>query len=200
MTLCSTVISSALKKLGLSSPSTTEISDGLPYLQGLYGAMVNGGLFGRLNDIIVVSDYTAQEFDRILVNTASAVTITVPDTYERTDLDPETTPDDPDPSNRPARDLACIVVNVLDSEDKVVLIRDGYYGAWVDCDSIALTDTAPLSARDLNGLASKLALAMSDDFSDRPVNPDTRANAARFMLALATKPGSPRYATSAEYF
>lgn len=200
MALCSAVITSALKRLGNSNPSTTEISDALPALQGLYDRLVDAGTFGRLNDIIVTSDYEAQEFDRIFVNTSDTVTITVPDTYERTALDPPTTRDDPDLTNRPARDLACIVVNVLESTDRVVLIRDAGLGGWVDASAITLTDQAPLSRRDFSGLACRLAVLLADEYSDRAPNPSTVAEAARFMSGIAHQAASPRYETAVDFF
>jgi len=206
MALCSAVITSALKKLGIASASTAEISDALPHLQALYNALVNGGAFGRFRDVVVTANYTAFEQDRIFVNTASAVTITIPDTFDRT-----TTPfpyelEDVSTSGvnsdiRPARDLAAILVTTLnDATAPATWIRDGYQGIWVRIDGLTTSSTAPLSDRDFDGMACYLATLLADEYSDRDVNPRTALGAARFLTNLTHKTASPRKGVHLDFF
>jgi hypothetical protein len=200
MATCSAVITAALKKIAVTNPTTAELSDGLAALQSLYDAMVSAGSFGRLNDIVVTADYTAQEFDRIFVDTASAVTVTVPDTFDRTCMDPPTTANDPSASTRPPRDLSAIVINTIDTTEREVYVSDAHIGQWVNVLALGLNDIAPLSLRNTDGLACRLAMVVAADYSDRNVNPLTLDGANRFLSELTHRAGSPRYETQVDAF
>lgn len=207
MASCSAVITSALKKLGVSSPSSTELGDGLLHLQGLYDALVNGGAFGRLRDVVITSDYTACERDRIFVNTTSAATVTIPDTYSRAGATPwpyecEDVPTSgADQDVRPARDMSVIVVTTIeDGQRPQIWIRDAYQGNWVRIDDLALTDEAPLSGRDYDGFACYLATILADEYSDRDVNPRTALGAAKFLSVISHKGGSPKLSVAVDFF
>lgn len=152
------------------TPRASEAATGLEVLQGMYDAMVTGGMFGRLTDIFKSEDYTANEGERV---TADNCTITIPDVY--TD----------DGETRAPRDLAC--VSVVTDGSVTSVVHSG--GQWEVMTFLALDDRAPLATRDKVGLAALLALYYVEAFGGE-LSPMWRTRAMRFQGSLSYKLGS----------
>ena len=91
MATCRHIVNSALRKIGRlgagREPRVADQTDVLAALQGLYGAWVSAGAFGRLDDVIPTgSSYIAAGGERILRESADTLTVTLPEliSYEGT--------------------------------------------------------------------------------------------------------------------
>lgn len=191
---CLDIVTSALKLARVlrsgGTPSAAESEDGMACLQGLYDSWISGGMFGRLEDVYLTADDTAEEGRRYTL--AAGVTLT-----ESTTIAAE---DSRDGTERAPRDLA--VYESLDSDgNRSVRLFDRT--AWVDLLDLDSSDVAPLSGRGATGLAAALATygAFAAMFGDTAtMNPDVRRLASQFLGSLAYKLGSTRDRKTAEYF
>jgi hypothetical protein len=191
---CLDVITSALKLARVlrsgGTPSASETADGLSCLQSLYDSAVADGMFGKLEDIYLTADDTAQERKRYRL--AAGVSLTEPATIAAEDS--------ADGDERPVRDLA--VYEKVDSTG-VRTVRLYDRTGWVDLLGLASGDIAPLESRGAMGLAAWLATsgAFCAIFGDTAsMNPDVRALATRFKASLSYKLGSSQDRRKAEYF
>jgi hypothetical protein len=169
-------------------PKDAEAEEGLAALQSFYDEMVNGGMFGRLEDSYLTSDDTAEEGKRYLL--ASGVTLTEPTTIAAEDS--------ADGIARQPRDLS-LYESVTSTGTRSVRLYDR--SAWVDLINLELTDVAPLSDRGAYGLAA--ALASSGGFIDMfgaQLSPAVLARGKRFLSNLSYKLGSTRDRLPGEYF
>lgn len=186
---CRDVIARAMKRLGAlgagASPTADDGVDYLATLQSLYDGWVESGDFGRLTDTIATADRDAFENERVR---SDGFTIALPLTIE----------DDYSGENRAPRDLSLIVV-VSPPAAPTRHLYDANLGAWVSLDALAASSAAPLASRNLMGLASCLAIAISDD-TGFDVRAGTAALAAQFKSQLSGQPSIPRTAANPEYF
>lgn len=185
-------------------PQGNEASDGLVALQGLYDGWVASGLFGRLNDTIPSSDYTANEQDRVIND--DNYTITLPLTYSNAVPMGSYYPVWPDErvwtalqttATRPPRDLA--MIEILDVGALKRFLYSAHLRQWVRVDSVALTDTAPLAEHGAVGLASCLAEMLADEYGAQ-LGPDVVKRASLFMWGLSSKYDSQRVGAMQAYF
>lgn len=192
MATCLDVITLALKLSRTIAPGETpdanESADGLTALQSLYDQWRTGGMFGQLEDTYPTGSDVAEEGRRYY--TPSGVTISDP-TSEYVDGLGET---------RQPRDLALYeVLTSTGTHTAKLYDRTG----WVSLLGLTLTDAAPLSSRNLAGLAACLATyggfaAMFGDTAT--LNPDVRKMTTDFLRSLSSKAGSTQDASGAEYF
>lgn len=191
---CSDVVTAALRLARViavnKDPKAAESERGLECLQSLYDSWVSTGMFGRLEDVYLTADDTAEEGKRYLLS--SGVTLTEPTTISAEDS--------ADGVARQPRDLS-LYEKLTDTGTRSVRLYDRT--GWVDLLNLALADVAPLSSRGMMGLAA--ALAISGGFTamfglGQGINPDVRALAAQFMASLSYKLGSTRDRSQAEYF
>lgn len=194
MATCRDVVTSAMKLARAiapgESPDADEAADGLACLQSLYDGFVSGGIFGKLDDIYLTADDTAEEGKRYLL--AAGVTLSESATVAAEDS--------ADGTDRQVRDLS-LYEKVDSTGVRTVRLYDRT--GWVNLLSLTLDDTAPLSSRGEMGLAACLALsgAFAAMFADTAsMNPDVRRLANNFMASLAYKLGSTRDRRTAEYF
>lgn len=191
MATCDRVINRALQKCqaisGGGTPTGVESSDALETLQSLYGELLWGGTFGRLIEVSESAAYTAEESESIGNTTDDNIVITLPETVEDEDAE--------DGTRRP-RDLT--PVRIVGSS-QTWYIYDGWQGAWVRCSGLALADEAPLSERSVDGLASLLAVRLTEEFDMQP-RPGALAAAQRFQALLSHKLDRPREETEAVYY
>lgn len=190
---CLDVITSALR-LGrvLSSggvPKAAEAADGMACLQSLYDGWLATGMFGRLEDVYLVSDDVAQEGKRYLL--AAGVTLTEPSVVSADDS--------ADGAARQPRDLG-LYESVASDGTRAVRLYDRT--GWVDLIDLDQGAIAPLSGRGQMGLAAVLAcsgpfIAMFNDSA--AMNPDIRRVAYQFMAGLSYKLGSTRDRTTVDY-
>lgn len=169
-------------------PKAAEAEEGLVALQSFYDELVQGGMFGRLEDSYLTADDTAEEGKRYLL--ASGVTLTEPTTVAAEDS--------ADGIARQPRDLS-VYEKVTSAGVRSVRLYDRT--AWVDLIGLASSDIAPLSDRGAYGLAS--ALATSGGFIDMfgaELSPVVLARAKRFLSNLSHKLGSTRDRLTPDYF
>ena len=187
MPTCSDIIARAFRKTGIYSPgeipSDEDMADGLDELQNLYEQWGSNGMFGRLADVYVNSNYEAAPNERVTVSNAAIVTI------------PVTIADDGE--DFPPYEMA--FVEVIDP----VLVSVTRYlysaGSWVLISGLTLTGEAPLSHRGRAGLAACLALALAEEFGAQAGGGVMR-QAASFKTGLAMKYGADATRTAPDYF
>jgi hypothetical protein len=191
MATCLDIITYAMRSLAqLASgepPTSKESDDGLVALQSFYDELVMSGMFGRLEDVYLTANDTAEEGKRYLL--ASGITLIEPTIILAADTDGGV--------DRQPRDLS--LYEKLTSTG--TLTRRLYdRTSWVNLTGLALTDTAPLSGRGAMGLAA--AVACSGGFSDMfgaTAGPALLARSQRFLSSLSHKLGSTRDRLAAEY-
>ena len=208
MTTCNDIVRMAMGRIRQlragENPQGNEAADGMIFLQGLYDGWVSSGLFGRLNDTVISSDYTALEQDRVIND--SNYNVTLPLTYTAsfpTGSYYPTWPDDrmwaylQSAQIRPPRDLA--MVEILDAGALKRYLYSAHLRQWVQINGLALTDTAPLAEHGAMGLASCLAEVMGDEYGE-PVGPNVREQATQFKWGLSSKYDSQRVGAMQAYF
>lgn len=181
MATCRDIITRALQQARIvplgRAPATKEAEAGMIALQGIYDGWFASGMFGTLADIDASGDYEANEGERI----TGATTVTKP-----TLIDSET-------GYRPPYELSAIV-DVTNGNNWLWI-----GGAWVDCAALTLTDDAPLSSRDREGLSAHLATYLAEGFG-QSVGAMTARRGQMFVGNVSYKFGSTQADRTAEYF
>ena len=203
MATCRHVINGALRKLGRlgggREPRTADTTDALAALQGLYLSWIASGAFGRLADVIPLTDMTAGENQRILRD-PSTITVTLPDTVPMwTDPQPynlergiyPTNYEQTDGSNRPPRDGAVVQIKDTVGGQVASYLYDGTLREWVQIEALQLDNEAPRSITDPEGLSALLAMELADTFGAE-IGPTTLRQAGRFTTILINNPSTPR--------
>lgn len=213
MATCSSLINRALRKLGRLGAGrdarTNDAQDALDVLRGMYTSWITSGTLGRLSDVIVNGDATANEGMRVIRPVGVAADVTLPETI------PANYPFYPppygsmwpypalyegvDPNVRAPSDGS--VVSVIDQATGTAQtwIYDGNLKFWAQIDGLTLNDQAPLSSMDPDGFAAALAVEASDQFA-ADVSPVTMRAANRFIWTLANKTSMPRQISQGAYF
>jgi hypothetical protein len=193
MPTCLEIITSAYRKAGvMDAAGTLSASDGqvgLELLQEVYLDILAKGFLGRLNEVNVTDDYEALEFDRVLVTTEDAVTVTIPLTYEDADTGEVRAP----------KDYAVVTVSDGLSDARQLYIFDAIYGAWSRVDELALDDYAPLSGRFPAGLRAHVAIKRAAE-DGLPMSAGIVRDAATMNLALANRFDGPSRPVEVEFF
>lgn len=189
MATCRQVITAALRKLGLLDPEESledaEAVTGLGVLQGLYQHLLNGGSFGRITDVLITSDYTAKENERIAYSGDATAVVSLPITI--TDA----------VTGLPRAPLDHSVVIVAGSDPQQNFIYDGSFGDWNAIEGLGLDDYAPLSNR--LQIAAPLAVYCAPEYG-REASASVQREAGGVMLALLQRFPSPRRETDATYY
>ena len=191
MATCLDIVTYAMRSLGVlgggASPTSSEGADGLVALQSFYDELVASGMFGRLEDVFLDFDDTAQEGKRYLLDTGIVLT-------EPTIIDASMSVDGAD---RQPRDLS-LYESLTSAGVRSVRLYDRTQ--WVDLIDLTLTDDAPLASRGAMGLAA--AVACSGGFSDMfgaTAGPALLGRSTRFLSSLTHKLGSTRDRLTVEY-
>lgn len=206
MTTARGTITSALKKLKVlrssGEPKAADAADGLASLASLYNEWISAGSFGRVYDIAIVrgGDVVAGANQHINVLTEEAVNVELPAQVPWDGWIWKAARDygwglhipfgaDPNVSVPPDK----CVVQITDQfgPGRATYIYDGYVQRWMRVDTIKLSDEAPLSARNPEGLASCLAFKMAEMFGDELLSPLTARSAAAYQAALVLGYGVP---------
>lgn len=212
MTTARDITNGALRKIGKLAggrePRTQDSSDALEALRGLYRQLINSGAFGRLRDVVPTgAAYTAGENERVFRNSDATLTIDLPELVRRDQpcgplpYDEEEThyPDGVvDNAMRPPRDCSVVVISDAFTAQTVHYIYDGQQKLWTPLDGLELDDTAPLSARDPEGLKCLLAMQIVDEFGGQ-LGDMTARMGANFQSALITRFSSAATAGRTEY-
>lgn len=177
MATCRAVVNGALRKLGKLASGrearSTDATDALASLKGLYRSLIDSGAFGRLRDVVPVGDYTAHENERIFRNSDVDVEIEItlpelvreslgsPAEYGSRWVPPASVAD---ADLRPPRDCSVVVISDAHSGETQEYIYDGSIRRWIQIGDLGLDDLAPLSTRDEDGLKAALALQIADEY------------------------------------
>ena len=193
MATCRDIVTLGLKQarvVGVSdTPSASEADVGMTVLQSLYRSWFDSGEFGRLTDVYKAADYTAQEQERITAETG--VTVTLPTTYSIT----SGKYGDGTGQRRAPYELAAIAV-VKDGAE-LSYIWDG--SAWIELNSLALGDNAPLAKYNEAGLSAFYALHYAETFGAQ-IGPGTKKLADRFISAMRTRRNRANPRATAEFY
>jgi len=217
MASAKSVITLALSKLGVSgagkAPRQSDLDLGITTLQALYRYLISSGALGRARPVTPVDHYTARENDRIF-RTAEHATLfqidlpdIVTDTYAG--CSDSIYYDDPQCSGpRPPREGAFVIINDANTGNTAEYIYEGYTNRWISVHDLSLQEreevrdanggilavkpesVAPLSYRDMNGLAALLATKLADHYSATP-SALTIRDALNWQAALANGFGEP---------
>ena len=199
------VINLALKKLGVlragGEASAADAADGLASLVSLYQEWISNGTLGRVGSVIVTQPGTATAIPNIHVNeTVAGVTIDLPQTVDYWFWDTYNpcrdygwglnVPLGGTESIGVPRDKAVVRITSTENETRATYIFDGTIQRWMRIDNLGLTDEAPLSARSFDGLASVLAIRLTEYFGSELASPVTLQSANRYKSALVTNYGT----------
>lgn len=199
------VCAKAFRKLGVlragGEMRAADAEDARASLQSFYAECITQGTFGEVRDIALnrEGDFTASPNLHVNVVTEDAVQIDLPATLPGDcwyNWKPWrdygwglNVPLGGDPSVRVPRDKSVVSVTSQYADVHAVYVYDGTVQRWMRTDTIALNDEAPLSARGSDGLASVLAIRLSDEFGSTLLSPVTLQSANRYKIALVTHHG-----------
>jgi hypothetical protein len=214
---CLDVVTYAMRQarvLGIGrAPKGAEAEEGMAALQSLYDQLRTGGMFGKLRDVYLTSDATAQEGRRYYVPAGVTLTDATNDYVPQSGVCDYDLNSDNDPSSyatddcsdygyyggsiRQPRDLALYEVVKSDGTQTAKLYDRTQ---WVDRLDLQLTDIAPLSGRGVYGLAAALCITggFTAAFGGEP-SPAVIQLAANFTGSLIGKAGSSQAARTGEY-
>lgn len=199
------VINLALKKLGVlragGEASAADAADGLASLVSLYQEWISNGTFGRVNSIVASSPGVSMVYPNAHVNeTVSGVMINLPQVVEYDFWDTWmpcrdygwglSVPLGGNDGFGPPRDKSVVRITSTENETRATYIFDGTIQRWMRIDNLGLTDEAPLSARSFDGLASVLAIRLTEYFGPELASPVTLQSANRYKSALVTNYGT----------
>lgn len=206
MAACRDIITTSLRKIGVlragGEASAADAADALSSLKSFYMERITAGTFGRVWNIpiSVGGEVTPRGNDHINILTADAVTVDppslVPYDYWRTWMPCRdygwglNVPLGGDDGFNVPRDKAPLIITNEFTEERVTYLYDGTIQRWMRIDNLALTDEAPLSARGADGLASVLAMRLTELFGSELAGPMTMQSANRYLTALATNYGN----------
>jgi len=200
------IINLALKKLGVlragGEASAADAADALSALLSFYSEKIEGGAFGRVCMIPVLKpgELTAGSNMHLNVLTDEEVNIelpaTVPYGYWRTWMRGRdygwglNIPLGGDTGQNVPRDKSVVRITDQFGPGRATYVYDAPVQRWMRVDLLSLTDEAPLSARNPDGLASVLATRIVDQFGDTLLSPFTLKSANTYLTALVTNYGS----------
>lgn len=207
MATCRLIVSMALRKLGRlgagREPRPADQTDVLAALQGLYRSWIEAGTFGRLSDVIPLTDMTAYENQRI-IRDPSVITVTLPEFLPAWSnplpyvaLWPAVSTGTYDYNQRPPRDGAVVQLKDTVAGNVESYVYDGTLREWINIDALQLDEEAPRSG-DPHGLAACLATEIADEFGAE-IGPATQRQAARYLTVLTHAYSTPRRAAVGVY-
>lgn len=205
---CQSIITSAYRRAGINAagvpPSATKNTTGMERLVDLYHDLIATGLFGRLEDVYLVtgSVFTALEGQRITCEDATVV-VTIPTIYysgqsliDPYDYDFSGTGDSPQYTSNgipraPADGAVIQVIQPGVANPLLTYLYDTNAGIWQQLENLVLSSNAPLSGRYAEGLKNVLAVFLADEFGYQ-VRPLLARQAARFKLTVGSRYDGPR--------
>jgi len=207
MSSCRDIVAGALRKLGKlgsgRTPRQADEQDAFGALTGLYRFLITSGAFGRLQDVIPQSDYTARWNERVFRTQDATLSVTLPQTLSNAgywgDYYIYGYPYFVDNDRVTPRD--CSVVTVVDSFTGVTadFIYDGELKSWQGLYDLTLDSEAPLSTRDPEGLKAYLATHIVGEFGGELSQFDMQ-RASTYVTALTHRYSQQREIAPMEYF
>lgn len=204
------LISRALRKIGKlgagREPRLADQEDALETLKSLLLSWVQSGAFGRLSDVVPLSDYTAGENQRIFRNSNAVTSITLPELVPAYANPLPYNLERAYPVNyaaavsnmRPPRDGAVVQIADYDNDLVTTYLYDGTARLWVEVGGIGLDDTVPRTS-DAEGFSACLARDLADTFG-MTAGEATRRQARRYEDAMVLRFSTPREVAVGEYF
>lgn len=205
------VITLALKKLtvvrGSGEPKSQDAADALASLSSFYAELISNGTCGRVYEFPVTQGYDNKAWPNThyAVMDEDGVDIELPDTVPTSwwgtwvpsrdygwglnvpYADGITTP----------RDLGIVRITHKDTDERATYMYDATVQRWMRVDNLNIPDQhavlnreAPLSARNMDGLAALLATRIADQFGQDLLSPLTIRAANAFKVGLVTNMGS----------
>lgn len=202
------VINLSLKKIGVlrsgGEASASDAADALASLASLYEEWISQGSFGRVRDVVVNVAGEATAYPSVHINEmVDGVTIDLPSVvpYDywytwRPYRDYGwglNVPLGGDDGNNVPRDKSVVRITSSENTTRATYIYDGTIQRWMRIDNLTLTDEAPLSARGFDGLASVLAIRLTELFGSELAGPQTLRSANRYSVALVTNYGNEEF-------
>ena len=203
------VITLSLKKIGVlrsgGEATSSDAADALASLASFYQEIIANGVCGRIQNIPVsrTGSATTGVNQHINVLTDDEVSLQLPATvaydYWHTWRPCRdygwglNVPLGGDDGYNVPRDKSVVRVTDQFGPARATYIYDGTVQRWLRLDTLGLTDEAPLSARGFDGLASVLAIRLTELFGADLASPVTVQSANRYKLALVTNYGSEEY-------
>ena len=182
----------ALRKLGVlrsgGEPSAADAEAARQSLESLYSEWITQGTFGRVYNVAITKSgsVTPGHSMHVNVTTDEEVSIDLPATMQRDfwstwrgDLG----------LNVP-RDKSVVIVTDQFGAGRATYVYDGTVQRWMRTDTIKLSDEAPLSARGIDGLASVLAIRLTEQFGSELASPQTLRSANSYRTALVCNFGN----------
>lgn len=196
----------ALRKLGVlragGVPTSADAETARLSLESLYSEWITQGTFGRVYNVAITKSgsVTPGHSMHVNVTTDEEVSIDLPATVQR---DFWSTwrpcrdygwglhvPVGGDPGLNVPRDKSVVIVTDQFGAGRATYVYDGTVQRWMRTDTITLNDEAPLSARGMDGLASLLAMRLTEYFGAELMSPITQQSANRYKVALVTNYGN----------
>jgi hypothetical protein len=221
------IVNSALRKLGRlgagREPRVADQTDTLAALQGLYGAWIAAGSFGRLNAAVILDDYCARPNEHILRHSEAAQRVILPGfewchDFSRNEVDPildgnggaildsngQSILADPIVERatyehrHPPRDGAVVMISDEITGNTQAYLYEGATKRWQSVNMLQLDQQAPRSSADPGGLAASLALEVADTFGAE-VGQATIRQANRFIAAMVQRFSETRRESAGVY-
>jgi hypothetical protein len=175
MATCRTVVSLALRKLGVlgsgREPRLADQTDAFEGLQSLYRTLITTGAFRRLDDGLLQSDGDDVQLPSTITENGVA---------------------------RPPLDCSVVVIQDEATGNTAEWIYDGHTGRWLSLYDLTLDSIAPLAYRDPQGLAALLATTIADQFGVEPTATTVLASRV-FLSSLAHRHSTAREAVPGVY-
>lgn len=200
------VITLAFRKMGVlragGEASAADAADALASLTSFYAECITAGTFGRVWQIPVTrgGDIEPSGNQHVNILTDDAVTIDLPSTvpydYWSTWMPCRdygwglNVPLGGEDGYNVPRDKAPLLITYENTPTRLSYVYDATVGRWMRTDVIAMSDEAPLSARGFDGLASVLAVRLTELFGSELAGQMTMQSANRYRTALATNYGN----------
>ena len=184
-------------------PSNSQASDALEALQDMTNLIVSQ-LSGPWIEQEITVDSTADEGDRIRVNSETPLTITVPISLYGVEREVDSCGCvhvvQVCNGERAPRDRAKIwITDVFGTIEPRLYLYRADIASWVLASALALDGYAPFGVAYKEGLAAGLAVRLSADTA-QPLLPAVASMATQGALALLSGYDVPRNATPAQYF
>ena len=199
----------ALRKLGIvrsgGTASASEMQDCLEALSSLYQSWIDGGAFGRVRNVPVSrgGSLTTGVNQHLNVLTEDELDLSLPsivpydywDTYmpSRDYGWGLNVPFGGDDGQNVTPDKSVILITDQFGSGRATYVYDGTVQRWMNVSDLTLDNEAPLSARNLDGLASVLAVRVVDQFGDTNLSQLTMRSANKYQLALVTSFGGDEW-------
>lgn len=191
----------ALRKLGVlrsgGEPSAADAEAARESLESWYAECIQGGTFGRVANVVVANAGSFDVEPSVHVSaTTDGVVVDLPATVPSDHWNTwrpcrdygwgKHVPIGGEPDVIVPRDKAVVAVTSSTNVNRATYVFDRTVQRWMRTDTLALGDEAPLSARGVDGLASVLAIRLTEQFGSELAGPQTLRSASRYQMALVT--------------